>query len=919
MEDKKLLLIDAYALIYRAYYALIRAPRFTSKGLNTSAIFGFCNTLEDVLRKEKPTHVAVCFDPKGGTFRHEVYPEYKAQRDAQPEDITLSIPYIKDILAAHNITVIEVPGFEADDVIGTLSRKAETEGYLTLMMTPDKDYGQLVTDKVLMYRPALKGTGFEVRGVKEVCEKYGISSTSQVIDLLALEGDASDNIPGCPGVGEKTAVKLINEWGSVENLIENVDSLKGAIQKKVAENVEQIKFSKFLVTIKTDVPVDVNIEDLACKDADEARLAEIYTELEFKSFLTKMGVTSAIEVAPTPIVSAQASLFDEPSLFDDAPAQQECVSVMGQYRTASSLKEVSEVVSQALSMPKVGVAIYASGAEAMTARWKGVAISMTPNEAVYVAMPIDNEAREQMKVVLRMLLCSKQVQYVSHDVKRDYIILHNEGIELTSNYYDTAVAHYLLQSEMKHSLPSLAFTYLGCMASQAVEDALQRKVGAEIDEAVVGNVMCEIADITLRLCEKFHPMLEDEGLISLLNEIELPFVKVLADMEIEGVRIDVGELAKMSQSLTLRVHEIEKSVYELAGGEFNVSSPMQVGEVLFERLKIDPKAKRTKGGAYSTAEDVLEKYRKVHPIVDKILQIRGLKKLLSTYINALSELINPATGKIHTSYNQTVTATGRISSTNPNLQNIPVRTEDGREIRRAFIADEGCVLYSADYSQIELRLIADMSGDENMIEAFRSGADIHRATAAKVYGITLDEVTDEQRRYAKTANFGIIYGISAFGLSERLSISRADAKMLIEGYYASYPQMRKYMDDNLEQVRKDGFVSTIKGRRRYLPDINSRNAVVRGYAERNAVNAPIQGSAADIIKVAMIDIARDFATEGLCSKMIMQVHDELVFNVVPEELQRVEELVKKNMENAYHGRVALTVSAGVGNNWLEAH
>ncbi|MBR5331963.1 MAG: DNA polymerase I [Muribaculaceae bacterium] len=919
MDDKKLLLIDAYALIYRAYYALIRAPRFTSKGLNTSAIFGFCNTLEDVLRKEKPTHVAVCFDPKGGTFRHDAYPEYKAQRDAQPEDITLSIPYIKDILAALNITVIEVPGFEADDVIGTLSRKAEAEGYLTLMMTPDKDYGQLVTDRVLMYRPALKGTGFEVRGVKEVCEKYGISSTSQVIDLLALEGDASDNIPGCPGVGEKTAVKLINEWGSVENLIENVDSLKGAIQKKVAENVEQIKFSKFLVTIKTDVPVDVKIEDLACKDADESRLAEIYTELEFKSFLTKMGVAPTVEVVSSPVASPQASLFDEPSLFDEVPVAQECVSVSAQYRTASTLKEVSEVVSQALGMPRVGVAIYASGAEAMTARWKGIAISMQANEAVYVALPNEKEAREQMKVVLRMLLCSKHVQYVSHDVKRDYIILHNEGIELTHNYYDTAVAHYLLQSEMKHSLPSLAFTYLGCMASQAVEDALQRKIGSEIDETMVGNVMCEIADLTLRLCEKFHPMLEAEGLISLLEEIELPFVKVLADMEIVGVKIDVSELAKMSQSLTSRMQEIEKSVYELAGGEFNVASPMQVGEVLFERLKIDPKAKRTKGGAYSTAEDVLEKYRKVHPIVDKILQIRGLKKLLSTYINALPELINPATGKIHTSYNQTVTATGRISSANPNLQNIPVRTDDGREIRRAFIADEGCVLYAADYSQIELRLIADMSGDENMIEAFRSGADIHSATAAKVYGVSLDDVTDEQRRYAKTANFGIIYGISAFGLSERLSISRADAKMLIDGYYASYPQMRQYMDDNLEQVRKDGFVSTIKGRRRYLPDINSRNAVVRGYAERNAVNAPIQGSAADIIKVAMIDIARDFANEGLRSKMIMQVHDELVFNVVPEELSRVEELVKKNMENAYHGRVALTVSAGVGNNWLEAH
>ena len=918
MEDKKLLLIDAYALIYRAYYALIRAPRVTSKGLNTSAIFGFCNTLEDVLRKENPTHVAVCFDPKGGTFRHDAYPEYKAQREAQPEDITLSIPYIKDILAAQNIQVLEVPKYEADDVIGTLSRQAEKEGYLTLMMTPDKDYGQLVTDRVLMYRPALKGAGFEVRGVKEVCEKYGISSPSQVIDLLALEGDASDNIPGCPGVGEKTAVKLINEWGSVESLIENVDSLKGAIQKKVAENVGKIKFSKFLATIKTDVPIEINIEDLARKEADEARLAEIYTELEFKSFLTKMGVAPAPVVVPQQ-PSPQASLFDdEPSLFE-TPIVPDCVISTDQYRVISTLKEVTEVVSQALSNGRVGVSIYASGSEAMTAHWRGIAISTKAGEAMYVAIPSEKDAREQMKVILRLLLCSKQVQYVSHDVKRDYIILHNEGIELTSNYYDTSVAHYLLQSEMKHALPSLAFTYLGCMVSQAVDSALQRKQGAEIDESIVANVMCEIAEITLRLCEKFNPMLEQEGLTSLLAEIEIPFVKVLADMEIEGVRIDVEELSKMSESLTLRVQEIEKSIYELAGGEFNVSSPMQVGEVLFERLKIDPKAKRTKGGAYSTAEDVLEKYRKAHPVVDKILQIRGLKKLLSTYINALPELINPATGKIHTSYNQTVTATGRISSANPNLQNIPVRTDDGREIRRAFIADEGCVLYSADYSQIELRLIADMSGDENMIEAFRSGADIHRATAAKVYGVALEDVTDDQRRYAKTANFGIIYGISAFGLSERLSISRADAKMLIDGYYATYPQMRQYMDDNLEQVRKDGYVSTIKGRRRYLPDINSRNAVVRGYAERNAVNAPIQGSAADIIKVAMIDIARDFANEGLRSKMIMQVHDELVFNVIPEELSRVEELVKKNMENAYQGRVALTVSAGVGNNWLEAH
>lgn len=916
MEDKKLLLIDAYALIYRAYYALIRAPRITSKGLNTSAIFGFCNTLDDVLRKENPTHVAVCFDPKGGTFRHEAYPEYKAQRDAQPEDITLSIPYIKDILATNNITVIEVPGYEADDVIGTISRKAEGEGYLTLMMTPDKDYGQLVTDRVLMYRPALKGAGFEVRGVKEVCEKYGISSPLQVIDLLALEGDASDNIPGCPGVGEKTAVKLIGEWGSVENLIENVDSLKGAVQKKISENIEKIKFSKFLVTIKTDVPVELNLDDLARKEADEARLIEIYTELEFKSFLSKMGVKSVAEPVSQP---QEPLLFDGPSLFDAPQEEQMCVKSDAEYRVVTTLNETTEVVAQALGCGVVGMALYATGADAMTARWQGLALSTQESKAVYIKIPAESEAREQMKVVLKLLLCSKSVRFVSHDVKRDYIVLHNEGIDMGDNYYDTSVAHYLLQSEMKHALPSLAFTYLGRMVSSGVEEALQRKNGGAIEGAIVGDVMCEIADVTLRLYEKFVPMLEQEGLTSLMEEIELPFVKVLADMEIEGVRIDVNELAKMSENLSSRLHDIEQQVYELAGGEFNISSPMQVGEVLFERLKIDPKAKRTKRGAYSTTEEILEKYRNTQPIVDKILQIRGLKKLLSTYINALPELINPATGKIHTSYNQTVTATGRISSTNPNLQNIPVRTDDGREIRRAFIADEGCEIYSADYSQIELRLIADMSGDENMIEAFNSGADIHRATAAKVYGVALEEVTDEQRRYAKTANFGIIYGISAFGLSERLSISRGDAKKLIDGYYESYPQMRQYMDETLEQVRKDGYVSTIKGRRRYLPDINSRNAVVRGYAERNAVNAPIQGSAADIIKVAMIDIAREFAKEGLRSKMIMQVHDELVFNVVNDELARVKEIVKRNMENAYQGRVPLTVSAGVGKNWLEAH
>ena len=912
MNEKKLLLIDAYALIYRAYYALIRAPRVTSKGLNTSAIFGFCNSLEDVLRRENPTHVAVCFDPKGGTFRHEVYPEYKAQRDAQPEDITLSLPYIKDILEANNIKIVEVPGYEADDVIGTLSRRAEAEGYLTLMMTPDKDYGQLVTDNVLMYRPLTKGGGYELMGVKEVCEKYGIEKPSQIIDLLALEGDVSDNIPGCRGVGEKTAVKLIGEWGGVDNLIANVNSLKGALQKKVAENMEEIKFSKFLVTIKTDVPVDVSIDDFARREPDESRLAKIYTELEFKSFLSKMGVKPELDQKPV----ALPSLFDEPSLFEAPETQSQPVPRLD-CKVIDTLGELTSIVTDALAKEAVGVSLYATGADAMTARWHGVALSTATGEAVYVALPDDTSARGSMKVVLQLLFNSKSVLYVSHDVKRDYIILHNEGIELTTSYYDTSVAHYLLQSEMKHSLASLAFTYLGYMMAGSGDD--NRKAGAHIDEALVADVVGEMADVTLRLYNKFKGLLNDSGLTSLMEDIELPLVKVLAQMELAGVRIDEAELNSLSRQLSGRMSGLEQCVYELAGGEFNISSPMQVGEVLFERLKIDPKAKRTKRGSYSTTEEILEKYRKSHEVVDLILQIRGLRKLLSTYINALPELINPATGKIHTSYNQTVTATGRISSANPNLQNIPVRSDDGKEIRRAFIADEGCKLFSADYSQIELRLIADMSGDEAMIDAFNSGEDIHRATAAKIYGVPIGEVTDVQRRNAKTANFGIIYGISAFGLAERLSMSRTEAKSLIEGYYESYPQLRQYMTDSLARVRECGYVSTIKGRRRYLPDINSRNAVVRGFAERNAVNAPIQGSAADIIKVAMIDISRDFEREGLRSKMIMQVHDELVFNVYPEELERVKSIVVRDMEAAYNGRVPLTVSGGVGDNWLEAH
>lgn len=921
MEDKKLFLLDAYALIYRAYYALIRSPRFTAKGLDTSAIFGFCNTLDELLRKENPTHIAVCFDPKGGdTFRHEAYPEYKANRDAQPEGITAAIPYIKSILAAYNIPVIEMPRYEADDIIGTLSRQAQAEGFTTYMMTPDKDYGQLVTDKVFMYRPALKQQGFEVRGPKEVCERYGIERPEQMIDLLALEGDAVDNIPGCPGVGEKTAARLIKEWGSVENLLENTASLKGALQKRVVENADRIRFSKFLATIKTDVPLTVDFDELRRRPENIAALLELFNELEFKTLARRISESSAAQNAET--ASAVSSTpAREPSLFDfDAAAAPRIVSLdpEARYSREADAAGVERLVERACRRDAIGVALYAPGADAMTSRLRGVAVAVDRGEAVYIELPPEGAARDEMKSILSPLWSSSAV-VVSHDVKRDYIILKNEGMPLRSAFFDTSVAHYLLQPEMRHGLSDVAAAYLGYHTlGYDVADRERHSSGSlGSDEAM--SRFCEEADVVLRLRGVLMAELDKGGLLSLLRDIELPLVPVLAEMEWTGVRIDVEELNTLSRSLTQRMRGMEREVYDLAGYEFNLSSPSQVGELLFGHLKLDPKAKRTKKGAYSTTEEILEKYAHAHPIVGLILKIRRLRKLLATYINALPALINPATGKIHTSYNQTVTATGRLSSANPNLQNIPVRSDDGREIRRAFIADPGDLFLSADYSQIELRLMADMSGDETMVEAFRSGADIHQATAAKIYRERLEDVTDEQRRSAKTANFGIIYGISAFGLAERLGIARADAKALINGYFATYPGVKKYMDECIEKARQDGYVSTIMGRKRFLPEINSRNAVVRGYAERNAINAPLQGSAADIIKRAMIDIYRVMESEGLRSRMIMQVHDELIFNVKPDELDRVRQIVTEGMEGAYRGRVSLVVSSGVGLNWLEAH
>lgn len=901
----KLFLLDAYALIYRAYYALFRNPRVTSGGLNTSAIFGFINTLDDLLRKEKPTHLAVCFDPPGGhTFRHELFPDYKAGRDKQPEDITLAIPYIKRLLEAMRIPMVELPEYEADDVIGTLATRAAAQGFTTYMMTPDKDYGQLVTDSIFMYRPAFKGQGFEVRGPQEVCERYGIDSPAQVIDLLALEGDTADNIPGCPGVGEKTAVKLIAQFGSVENMLDHTDEIKGTLRSKVEGAREQIVMSKDLATIRTDLNLDLNPDDFKMREPDTEALRALYEELEFRSFLAKLpaktaGAASAQQGAAAP-ADGMGSLFDEPA----APAPE--ASIATDYAACNE----AEVLEQALSAPRIGLSVYAIGPEPMTATLRGVAITVGPERAAYFPAERIGE--------LAPLFARKDLEVDTFDIKRDILLLRRAGIELACRHYDVSLAHYLLQPEMRHAPADLAIELLDYRTLDADNPGAARKYGEIAPDAVV-NTVCERADLALRLREPLAAKLRDAEITPELEQLEQELAPVLADMEWNGVRINPEILSEQSKKLSAQLAAMEQQAYDSVGYRFNIASPTQVGQVLFGELKLDDKVKRTKTGSYSTTEETLEKYRTAHPVVELILEIRGLRKLLATYINALPTLINPRTGKIHTTYNQTGTATGRLSSNNPNLQNIPIRTDEGREVRRAFIADPGCLILSADYSQIELRLMADISGDPAMIEAFADGQDIHRATAAKIYHTPLDQVSDDQRRHAKTANFGIIYGISAFGLSERLKIPRYEAKKLIEGYFASYPEVKHYMTSTVESAREKGYVTTVMGRRRLLPDINSRNAIVRGYAERNAINAPLQGSAADIIKRAMVNIARAIKARGLRSTMIMQVHDELIFNVVPDELAELQQLVTAEMENAYTGRVHLSVSSGVADNWLDAH
>lgn len=920
---KRLFLIDAYALIYRSYYAFIKNPRINSRGENTSAILGFVNTLEDVLRRENPTHIAVGFDPQGSTFRHEAFEQYKAQREETPEAIRFAVPIIKDIVKAYRIPMIEVPGYEADDVIGSLALKAEAAGFETYMMTPDKDYGQLVTEHTFMYRPRFGGD-YDVLGVSQICEKYGIDSPRQVIDILGLMGDSSDNIPGCPGVGEKTAIKLIQEFGDIETLLSNTDKLKGALQRKVVENREMIEFSRFLATIKTDVDVDFDEEAMLRKPIDEDALRRIFTEMEFRTLADRiLGKKQNTQ----PAINRQPTLFDA---FDVAEQQS---SEEKQLDSVSTVRHTYRLVDTEDAMWDLAALLGCSrefafdtettGVDPMQAELVGMSFAMKSHEAYYVPVPSNRADAEAVVEIFRSVLENENIAKIGQNIKYDYIILRNYGITVRGKMFDTMVAHYLLQPEQRHNMDYLAEVYLH-YRTIAIEELIGGKSKNQLSmRQVPMEQICEYAaedaDITWQLYKILQEELCKEQMMQLFENMEMPLVRVLAEMEITGVLVDVEALKTSAQSIECRIATLEQEIYELAGRTFNIASPRQVGEILFEHLKIDTKARKTKSGQYSTTEEVLEHLRPNHPIVGKILDMRGLRKLLSTYINALPELINPKTGKIHTSFNQTVTATGRLSSSNPNLQNIPIRDEDGREIRRAFVASPGCKFFSADYSQIELRIMAHMSGDANMIEAFHSGVDVHTATASKIFKVDIQNVTSDMRRKAKTANFGIIYGISTFGLAERLNISRTEAKVLIEGYFATYPRIKEYMTECIENARKQGYVTTLCGRRRMLPDINSHNATVRGYAERNAINAPIQGSAADVIKMAMIKIQERIESQGMQARMILQVHDELNFDVPVHETKQLQQIVCEEMQRAYLLRVPLIADSGIADNWLEAH
>lgn len=930
----KLFLIDAYALIFRSYYAFLKSPRINSKGFNTSAVLGFVNTLEEILAKEHPTHLGVAFDPKGGTFRHELYKEYKAQREETPEVIRQSVPVIKEILEAYRIPILEVPGFEADDVIGTLSKKADELGITTYMMTPDKDYCQLVTERALIYKPKYGSAGYDILGPQQVLERYGLKSTDQVIDMLGLMGDSADNIPGCPGVGEKTAVKLISEFGGIDGLLANTDKLKGAIKDKVENNIEQIKFSRLLATIRTDVPIELDMESLVMCEPDEKKLVSLFEDLEFRN-LIKRTRSIVPEKTEEPVILPKSKKEDgfHGDLFD---LFQPDVQETPEFSSLKDLKSVqhtyhlieNEHDAEALAY-NISVQDYfcfdteTTGTNPITAQIVGLSICFKEHEAFYVAMPKEKEGKQKMLEIFRSVFENPKTLKIGQNIKYDILILENYGIKVQGPMFDTMIAHYILQPELHHGMDYLAEIYLNYKTVHIEELIGEKGKGqknmSDLEPQKVYEYACEDADITLQLKGILEKEIEKDGTSDLFWNIEMPLVKVLAYMERNGAMIDPKVLAETSRLFTERMKVLETQIYEAAGMSFNILSPKQVGEILFDRMHIVDKPKKTKTGQYVTSEEVLETLKSDNPIVDLILKYRGLKKLLGTYVDALPELVNPETGKIHTSYNQTVTATGRLSSSNPNLQNIPVRDEDGKEVRKAFVPEPGCKFFSADYSQIELRIMAHLSGDQNMIEDFMLGHDVHAATAAKVFHKPIEEVTKAERSKAKTANFGIIYGISAFGLAQRMGVSRTEAKELIENYFLTYKGIKEYMDKAIENAREKGYIETVLKRKRYLPDISSHNATVRGFAERNAINAPIQGSAADIIKKAMIGIYNRFMKENLKSTMILQVHDELNFNVVTGEEEKVRTIVLEEMQNAWPMSVPLIADCGWGDNWLEAH
>ena len=962
---KKLFLLDAYALIYRAFYAFIRAPRINSKGQNTSAILGFVNTLEDVIRHESPDYIGVVFDPKGGTFRHKLYPQYKAQREETPEDIRFALPYLKEIIKGYNIPVIEIENYEADDVIGTLAKRFASEELNVYMMTPDKDYGQLVDKYIFMYKPSTGKKPQEVLGIEEVCKKHDIENPSQVIDLLGLMGDSSDNIPGCPGVGEKRAVELIKEFGSIENLLESTDKLKGKQKENVEQNTEQIKLSKFLATIKTDVPVEIELEDLRKEEKNKKRLKEIFDELEFRNLTNRIlyeeggGVNETVTINSTSNKknddSGMMDLFSMSDKNNDASQNPNPVSEKksennglrvenmpdlwagtNEFAILSDLKSIEHnyyliekeedidlLVQKFLSENFLSLDTETTSTNAIDAELVGLSFSVKENEAYYIPVPASKE--ETLKIVnkLKPVYENEKILKIGQNIKYDINVLSKYGIDMKGPIFDTMVAHYLMNPKSYHNMDYLAEVYLKYKTIRIEEligeNKKTQKNMRDLSPEDVYEYACEDADVTLKLKNLLEEELKKENLVELFETIEMPLIPVLAKMERNGVILDTESLKAVSENLNAKMKAKEEEIYEAAGMRFNISSPKQVGEVLYEKMKIVAKPKKTKSGQYATSEDILQKLKTKHPVIGLILDYRGIKKLLNTYVDSLPELINPNTGHIHTSYNQAVAVTGRLSSSEPNLQNIPIRDENGKEVRKAFVPEPGCLFFSADYSQIELRIMAHLSKDKHLIEAFLEGHDIHSATAAKLYNISIEEVTSDQRRAAKTANFGIIYGITAFGLAERMEVSRTEAKSLIDDYFATYEDVKRYMDTSINMVREKGYTETIFGRRCYLPDIHSHNATVRGYAERNAINAPIQGTAADIIKKAMVNIDRRMQEEKMKSKMILQVHDELNFSVPPEEKERMEKIVIEEMENVCKLDVPLIADCGWGNNWLEAH